>query len=107
MFNALCKWGSHVLANNTACTVTYRIKIRLQTILEGGEYIVTVYSQVKQAVAGLKSAQASFEQFALQTQNQQAKQLYTDAANQTKTIVNSVEQRVQQLEQEEPQYKQS
>lgn len=67
---------------------------------------MTVYSQLKQAVAGLKSAQACFEQFALQTQNQQAKQLYTDAANQTQAIVNSVEPRVQQLEQEEPQYKQ-
>lgn len=66
---------------------------------------MTVSSQVKQALSGLKSAQASFEQFALQTQNQSAKQLYSDAANQTQTIVNTMEQRVQQLEQEEPQYK--
>ncbi|QSO47572.1 DUF1657 domain-containing protein [Alicyclobacillus mengziensis] len=66
---------------------------------------MTVASQVKQTLAGLKSAQASFEQFALQTQNQQAKQLYQDAANQTQTIVQSLETRVQQLEQEEPQYK--
>ncbi|QSO51094.1 DUF1657 domain-containing protein [Alicyclobacillus curvatus] len=66
---------------------------------------MTVASQVKQTLAGLKSAQASFEQFALQTQNQQAKQLYQDAANQTQTIVQSLESRVQQLEQEEPQYK--
>ncbi|MCL6592560.1 MAG: DUF1657 domain-containing protein [Alicyclobacillus sp.] len=65
---------------------------------------MTVASQVKQTLAGLKSAQASFEQFALQTQNQQAKQLYTDAANQTKTLITTLEQRVQQLEQEEPQY---
>lgn len=68
---------------------------------------MTVYSQVKQTLAGLKSAEASFEQFALQTQNQQAKQLYTDAANQTNMIVTTLEQRVQQLEQEEPQYKES
>ncbi|MFO2548408.1 DUF1657 domain-containing protein [Alicyclobacillus cycloheptanicus] len=66
---------------------------------------MTVSSQVKQTLAGLKSAQASFEQFALQTQNKQAKQLYTDAATQTKTIVDSLEQRVTQLEKEEPQYK--
>ncbi|MCL6443977.1 MAG: DUF1657 domain-containing protein [Alicyclobacillus sp.] len=65
---------------------------------------MTVATQVKQALAGLKSAQASFEQFALQTQNQAAKQLYTDAANQTQAIVNTVQQRVQQMEQEEPQY---
>ncbi|MDG0809368.1 MULTISPECIES: DUF1657 domain-containing protein [Cohnella] len=66
---------------------------------------MTVASQVKTTVASLKSAQASLEQFAISTQNQQAKQLFTDAAAQTQQIVDQVEQRVQQLEQEEPQYK--
>ncbi|SFB35206.1 Protein of unknown function [Lentibacillus halodurans] len=66
---------------------------------------MTVSAQVKQTIAGLKSAQASFEQFALQTQNKQAKQLYEDAAQQTQTILQTVEPRVQQIEQEEPQYK--
>jgi hypothetical protein len=66
---------------------------------------MTVAAQVKQTLAGLKSAQASFEQFALATQNQQAKQLYTDCANQTQTLIQSLESRVQQIEQEEPQYK--
>ncbi|MFD2628207.1 DUF1657 domain-containing protein [Oceanobacillus kapialis] len=66
---------------------------------------MTVGSQVKQTIAGLKSAQASFEQFALQTENKQAKQLYENAAKQTMSILQSVEPRVQQLEQEEPQYK--
>lgn len=66
---------------------------------------MTVGTQVKQALASLKSAQASFEQFALQTQNQSAKQMYANAANQTKSIVSSLESRVQQIEQEEPQFK--
>lgn len=66
---------------------------------------MTVGSQVKQTIAGLKSAQASFEQFALQTENKQAKQLYENAAQQTQAILQSVEPRVQQIEQEEPQYK--
>ncbi|API93719.1 MULTISPECIES: DUF1657 domain-containing protein [Bacillota] len=66
---------------------------------------MTVSSQVKQTIAGLKSAQASFEQFALQTENKQAKQLYENAAQQTMSILQSVEPRIQQLEQEEPQYK--
>lgn len=61
--------------------------------------------QVKQTLAGLKSAQASLETFAMQTQNQQAKQLYTQAAQQTKSIVDSLEPRISQIEQEEPQYK--
>ncbi|WP_156290506.1 DUF1657 domain-containing protein [Oceanobacillus salinisoli] len=67
---------------------------------------MTVATQVKQTIAGLKSAQASFEQFALETQNKQAKQLYQSAAQQTQAIVQSVEPRMQQIEQEEPQYKQ-
>lgn len=67
---------------------------------------MTVATQVKQTIAGLKSAQASFEQFALQTENKQAKQIYQNAAQQTQTILDSVEPRMQQIEQEEPQYKQ-
>lgn len=66
---------------------------------------MTVSSQVKQAMSGLKSAQASFEQFALQTQDQAAKQAYSDAAVQTQTILNTLQPRVQQIENEEPQYK--
>lgn len=67
---------------------------------------MTVATQVKQAIAGLKSVQASFEQFALQTENKQAKQLYTNAAEQTKQVLQSVEPRIAEIEQEEPQYKQ-
>jgi len=66
---------------------------------------MTVSAQVKQTLAGLKGAQANFETFSLQTQNQQAKQLYTQAAQQTQSIIDQLEPRIQQLEQEEPQYK--
>ncbi|GIO36077.1 MULTISPECIES: DUF1657 domain-containing protein [Paenibacillus] len=66
---------------------------------------MTVASQVKTTLASLKSAQASLEQFALGTQNQEAKTLFTNAAEQTQQIVTQVESRVQQLENEEPQYK--
>ncbi|CAI9396090.1 MULTISPECIES: DUF1657 domain-containing protein [Bacillaceae] len=67
---------------------------------------MTVINDVKTAVAGLKSAQASFETFALGTENEQAKQLYQDAAKQTQSVLKSLEPRVKQIEQEEPQYKQ-
>jgi rRNA maturation protein Rpf1 len=67
---------------------------------------MTVINDVKTAVAGLKSAQASFETFALGTDNEQAKQLYQDAAKQTQSVLKSLEPRVKQIEQEEPQYKQ-
>lgn len=66
---------------------------------------MTVASQVKQAIAGLRSAQASFESFALQTENKSAKQMYKTAAEQTKQVLESVEPRIQEIEQEEPQYK--
>ncbi|KKB34276.1 DUF1657 domain-containing protein [Bacillus thermotolerans] len=67
---------------------------------------MTVISDVKQTLAGLKSAQASFETFALATDNQQAKQLYQNAAQQTQMILDSISPRIQEIEQEEPQYKQ-
>lgn len=67
---------------------------------------MTVASQVKQTLAGLKSAQASFETFALQTENKVAKQLYQQAAQQTQAIVDLINSRVQEIENEEPQYKQ-
>lgn len=67
---------------------------------------MTVINDVKTALAGLKSAQASFETFALGTENEQAKQLYQDAAKQTQSVLKSLEPRVKQIEQEEFQYKQ-
>ncbi|WP_027365322.1 DUF1657 domain-containing protein [Desulfotruncus alcoholivorax] len=66
---------------------------------------MTVSTQVKQTLAALKSAQANLENFAMQTQNQQAKNLYSSAAKQTQTIIDSLEPRVSELESEEPQYK--
>lgn len=67
---------------------------------------MTVASQIKQTVAGLKSAQASLETFALQTENQQAKQLFQQAAQQTQMVVDQISQRLSEIELEEPQYKQ-
>jgi len=67
---------------------------------------MTVGTQVKQALASLKSAQASFETFALATDNQNAKKLYQDAAQQTQTVLDSLEPRLQEILAEEPQYNQ-
>jgi hypothetical protein len=67
---------------------------------------MTVGTQVKQVLAGLKSAQASFETFALQTENKNAKQLYQQAAQQTQSVLDSLEPRLQEIISEEPQYNQ-
>lgn len=67
---------------------------------------MTVGTQVKQALASLKSAQASFETFALATDNQNAKQTYQQAAQQTQQVLDSLEPRLQEILGEEPQYNQ-
>ena len=67
---------------------------------------MTVITQVSQTLAGLKSAQASLETFSLGTDNQEAKQLYSNAAKQTQAIIDSIEPRIQQIQKEEPQYNQ-
>ncbi len=72
----------------------------------GGDVDMTVITNVKTTVAGLKSAQASLETFALSTDNQEAKQLYQNAAQQTQAIIDSLSPRVEQITQEEPQYNQ-
>lgn len=66
---------------------------------------MTVATQVKTCLASLKSAQANLEQFALNTQNQEAKTTFSNAAQTTQQIVDQVNTRVQQMETEEPQYK--
>lgn len=67
---------------------------------------MTVINEVQKTLAGLKSAQASFETFALATDNKQAKQLYQQAATQTQSIVDTLSPRINQIIKEEPQYKQ-
>ncbi|MDB5084253.1 MAG: hypothetical protein JWN30_1139 [Bacilli bacterium] len=66
---------------------------------------MTIATQVKQTMSSLKSAQANLETFALNTQNQQAKQLYSQAAQDTQNIVQQLTARVGDIENEEPQYK--
>ena len=66
---------------------------------------MTIAQQVKTTLANLKSAQANLESFALATDNQKAKQLYTQAAEQTQQVVQQLQARVAEMEQEEPQYK--
>ncbi|HEY8449046.1 MAG TPA: DUF1657 domain-containing protein [Bacillota bacterium] len=66
---------------------------------------MTVGTKVKQTLANLKGCQADFESYAMETQDQQAKQLWTQAAQQTQSLIKQVESRIKQIEQQEPQYK--
>ena len=66
---------------------------------------MTVISDLKKTMTGLKSAQASLEGFALATDNQQAKQLFQTTAQQTQMIIDALQPRITEVENEEPQYK--
>ncbi len=68
---------------------------------------MTVQTQLQQAIASAQSVEASLTQFSLETQNQQAKQLFENLAEQQKNIANMLEGRYQQIIQEEPQFNQS
>lgn len=67
---------------------------------------MTVQTQMQQAIASAQSVEASLQQFALETQNQQAKQLFQQLSQQQKNIVTQLEGRYQQVLQEEPQFNQ-
>ncbi|WP_025028483.1 DUF1657 domain-containing protein [Caldalkalibacillus mannanilyticus] len=66
---------------------------------------MTVQTQIQQAIASAQSVEASLTQFSLETQNQQAKQLFQQLATQQKNIVTQLEGRYSQILEEEPQFK--
>lgn len=68
---------------------------------------MTVGTQVREALANAKSVQANFETFALQTQDEEAKERYAKAATQMQDIIEGLENRMEKLEQEEPSFKQN
>lgn len=68
---------------------------------------MTVGTQLQQAIAGVQNAAASMKTFALQTEDQQAKQTFTQLAQTLDDAVQKLKQRQQYVESKEPQYKQS
>lgn len=66
---------------------------------------MTVGQRVKQTLASLKSCQADFESYALETQNNQAKQFFEQAAQDTNKLVQGLDKRVKEMERAEPQYR--
>ncbi|MEW5921050.1 MAG: DUF1657 domain-containing protein [Bacillota bacterium] len=66
---------------------------------------MTAGKKLKTCLSSLKSAQADLETFALETENQMAKDVFTQFADQTKTIVEGLQARIKEVEAQEPQYK--
>jgi len=65
---------------------------------------MTVVSQVKKTVATLKGNQGTLRLYGLQTQDKETKVIYREALEVTEKIIKDLEERVQVLEYEEPQY---
>lgn len=67
---------------------------------------MTVGSKIQQTIASAESITANLKAFALDTNNQQAKQTYQQLTQQMDSIVQQLKSREQQVMSEEPQYKQ-
>ncbi|PAV31593.1 hypothetical protein CIL05_02740 [Virgibacillus profundi] len=67
---------------------------------------MTVGTKMQQAIAGCESSLASLKTFALDTDDQNAKQMFQNMAQQQQTIVDNLNARLQYIESEEPQFKQ-
>jgi hypothetical protein len=68
---------------------------------------VTIGTQMKKAVASLESVASSMKTFALETQDQQAKETYQQLAKTFDDALATLKQRQTYVEQQEPQYTQS
>lgn len=66
---------------------------------------MTVGSRVKQAVSNLKGIESTLEIYILQSQDSETSSVYEEAVVVIKEVLKDLEQRVQTLEFEEPQYK--
>lgn len=66
---------------------------------------MTVASQVKQTLAGLKGVQGTLRIYSTQTQDEETVAVYKEALETTAAVINDLEKRVQVLEFQEPQYK--
>ncbi|OZU89330.1 hypothetical protein CIL03_06325 [Virgibacillus indicus] len=67
---------------------------------------MTVGTKMQQAIAGCESTLASLKTFALDTDDQNAKQMFQNMAQQQQTIVDNLNARLQYIQSEEPQFKQ-
>ncbi|MFC4766709.1 DUF1657 domain-containing protein [Effusibacillus consociatus] len=68
---------------------------------------MTVGTKLQQTVASIESACASLKQFALDTNDQQAKQMYNQLAQTLDNCKSTLQSRMNYVQQQEPQYKQS
>lgn len=75
------------------------------TVLAGGDEEMTVGTQMQQTIANCESALASLKTFALETDDQNAKQMFQNMTQQQQSVVDNLNARLQYIQEEEPQYK--
>ncbi|HBV87634.1 DUF1657 domain-containing protein [Desulfosporosinus sp.] len=66
---------------------------------------MTVASQVKQTIASLKGARGTLRVYSSQTRDNETRSVFEGALEETNSIIEDLEKRLQTLEFEEPQYK--
>jgi hypothetical protein len=66
---------------------------------------MTVGTKIQQTIASAESIVANLKSFALDTNNQQSKQMYNQLAQNMENIVQQLKTREQQVMSEEPQYR--
>ncbi|MTI81040.1 MAG: DUF1657 domain-containing protein [Firmicutes bacterium] len=66
---------------------------------------MTVASQVKQTMASLKGTQSTLQSMAEIEQNEDTKELFNSSTARLDGIIKKIEDRVRELEYQEPQYK--
>lgn len=67
---------------------------------------MTVANKLQQAIASCESTLASLHSFALDTQDQQMKKVYQSFAQSQQMILDGLNQRLQIIQKEEPQFTQ-
>jgi hypothetical protein len=67
---------------------------------------MTVGTKIQQTIANAESVLVSLKIFALETQNKSAKQMYNNLVQSQQTIVDSLNSRLQYIQNQEPQYRQ-
>jgi DNA-binding ferritin-like protein len=67
---------------------------------------MTVGTKMQQTIASCESTLANLHSFSLETQDQNAKQMFQNLANQQQQIMDNLKARMQYIESQEPQYKQ-
>jgi nicotinamide mononucleotide adenylyltransferase len=89
------------LSSSLFFVFTVTITVKNREVSNG----MTVGIQMHQTLAGLQGAAADLKTYALQTQDQNAKQMFISMNQQLESMCEQLKGRVNYIEKQEPQYK--